>query len=177
MKDELLNYEFGCLVFGKSLMKERLPEKIYNKWLSLLNDQGALDMADANIIAEAMKDWAIEKGCTHYCHWFQPLTGSTAEKHEAFIDKDTNNNPILKFSGKSLVKGETDGSSFPSGGLRSTFEARGYTYWDYTSYAFIRDKVLCIPSVYASYNGEFLDKKGPLLKSISLLNEKACTLL
>ena len=177
MKDELLNYEFGSLVFGKSLMKERLPEKIYNKWLSLLNDQGALDMADANIIAEAMKDWAIEKGCTHYCHWFQPLTGSTAEKHEAFIDKDTNNNPILKFSGKSLVKGETDGSSFPSGGLRSTFEARGYTYWDYTSYAFIRDKVLCIPSVYASYNGEFLDKKGPLLKSISLVNEKACTLM
>ena len=158
-------------------MREALPENVYLSFIKAKNDQGELDVENANIIAEAMKQWALSRGCTHFCHWFQPLTGSTAEKHDSFVDKDSDGNLILKFSGKALIKGEPDASSFPSGGLRATFEARGYTYWDITSPAFIRDNILCIPSIFVSYTGESLDMKRPLLKSIDLVDKAATELL
>lgn len=165
--------EFGSMIFGETQMKELLPRPIYLSWKKTVENQFSLDRQTADAIAHAMKRWALDKGATHYTHWFQPMTGSTAQKNEAFINPDENNQPMTRFSGKTLIKGETDGSSFPSGGLRATFEARGYTYWDVTSPVFIRDNVLCIPTVFVSYNGESLDKKAPLLKSIKALSHQA----
>ena len=165
--------DFGKYVFDDHKMKEKLPNPIYTHYKETLNNENMLDRQTADAIAHAMKVWAIELGVTHYCHWFQPMSGLTAQKHDSFIEPDQNNNPILRFSGKSLIKGEPDASSFPNGGLRATFEARGYTYWDCTSYAFIKDNVLCIPSVFVSYNGESLDKKSPLLKSCIAIDKAA----
>lgn len=176
MKEELIK-DFGSLVFTLDVMESMLSKSTFAKFKKIMDADEELDKKTADEIAEAMRKWAIEKGCTHYTHWFQPLTGGTAEKHDAFLDKDEDGLPILKFNGKSLIKGEPDASSFPSGGLRSTFEARGYTYWDFTSPAFIRDKVLCIPSVFVSYYGESLDIKGPLLKSTKLVSDAATSLL
>lgn len=136
-----------------------------------------LPIEHANVIANAMKDWAVENGATHYTHWFQPMTGITAEKHDSFISPDGNGSVIMEFSGKELVKGEPDASSFPSGGLRATFEARGYTAWDPTSYVFIKDNVLCIPTAFCSYGGEALDKKTPLLRSMEALSKQAVRVL
>lgn len=164
---------FASLVFDEKKMKERLPHPIYQKWKETICNEATLDRSTSDAIAHAMKSWALEHNATHFSHWFQPMTGSTAEKHEAFVEPDEHNEPILRFSGKSLIKGEPDASSFPSGGLRATFEARGYTYWDCSSFAFIRDNILCIPSVFVSYNGESLDKKTPLLKSIDVINKAA----
>lgn len=171
MLDKSFLEDFGSLVFNEKLMEERLPSPIYKKWKQTVANEGTLDRQTADAIAHAMKRWACENGATHFTHWFQPMTGSTAQKHDAFIEPGENGEPLLRFSGKSLIKGEPDASSFPSGGLRATFEARGYTYWDFTSPAFIREGVLCIPSVFVSYNGESLDKKSPLLKSIDALNK------
>ena len=165
--------EFGCLLFDEALMQERLPYPIYKRWKETVAKEDSLDRNTADAIAHAMKRWAQENGATHFTHWFQPMTGSTAEKHDSFIEPDENGQPLVRFSGKSLIKGEPDASSFPSGGLRATFEARGYTYWDCTSPAFIRDNVLCIPTVFVSYNGESLDKKAPLLKSIEAISAAA----
>jgi len=165
--------DFGSLVFNEKLMKERLPYPSYKKWKQTVQHENQLDRDTADDIAHAMKRWALENDCTHFTHWFQPMTGSTAEKHDSFIEPDENNEPLVRFSGKSLIKGEPDASSFPSGGLRATFEARGYTYWDCTSPAFIRDNVLCIPSVFVSYTGESLDKKAPLLKSLDAVSDAA----
>ena len=164
---------FGINLFSEQVMKECLPHPIYLKWKTATNKEDALDRPTADAIAHAMKTWAMEKGCTHFTHWFQPLTGSTAEKHDSFIEPGDFNQPISRFSGKSLIKGEGDASSFPTGGLRATFEARGYTYWDCTSPAFIRNNVLCIPTIFVSYNGETLDKKAPLLKSVEAISKQA----
>lgn len=169
--------DFGKLVFSKKKMKQELPSPVYKKWKETVRDQATLDRETADAIAHAMKKWALSNGCTHFTHWFHPLTGTTAEKHDSFIEPDEHNLPILRFSGKSLIKGEPDASSFPSGGLRATFEARGYTYWDFTSPAFIYNDVLCIPTVFVSYNGESLDKKAPLLKSAEALNKAATKLV
>lgn len=165
--------EFGTNLFSETVMKERLPHPIYKKWKTAIHKEDALDQTTADAIAHAMKNWAIEKGATHFTHWFQPLTGTTAEKHDSFIEPGEYDQPISRFSGKSLIKGEGDASSFPSGGLRATFEARGYTYWDCTSPAFIRDNILCIPTIFVSYNGETLDKKAPLLKSVEAISKQA----
>jgi len=165
--------DFAIHLFSDSVIKERCPEAIYLSWKTAIAKESPLDRATADSIAQAMKDWAIEKGATHYSHWFQPLTGNTAEKHDSFLDSDSKGRAITVFSGKALIKGETDGSSFPSGGLRATFEARGYTYWDITSPAFIRDGVMCIPSIFVSYNGEPLDQKAPLLKALEALSREA----
>lgn len=163
---------FGSKVFSEEIMREKLPSPIFKMWKEAKNKQDALDRPTADAIAHAMKEWALGFGCTHFTHWFQPLTGLTAEKHESFIDiKD--GETILKFSGKNLIKGEPDASSFPSGGLRATFEARGYTYWDCTSPAFIRDNILYIPTIFVSFNGEALDGKEPLLKSIDAISKQA----
>ena len=164
---------FGINLFSENVMKECLPHPIYTKWKTATRKEDALDRPTADAIAHAMKIWAMEKGATHFTHWFQPLTGSTAEKHDSFIEPGEHNQPISRFSGKSLIKGEGDASSFPSGGLRATFEARGYTYWDCTSPAFIRENVLCIPTIFVSYNGETLDKKAPLLKSAEAISKQA----
>lgn len=164
---------FGINLFSESVMKECLPHPIYAKWKTATRKEDALDRVTADAIAHAMKMWAMEKGATHFTHWFQPLTGSTAEKHDSFIEPGDHGQPISRFSGKSLIKGEGDASSFPSGGLRATFEARGYTYWDCTSPAFLRDNVLCIPTIFVSYNGETLDKKAPLLKSAEAISKQA----
>ena len=164
---------FGSLVFGEHEMQERLPYPIYLSWKKTVENEETLDRPTADAIAHAMKRWALEKGATHYTHWFQPMTGSTAEKHDSFIDPGANGEPMTRFSGKSLIKGEPDASSFPSGGLRATFEARGYTYWDVTSPVFIKNGVLCIPTVFVSYNGESLDTKDPLLKSIQAISVAA----
>lgn len=165
--------DFGMNLFSDSIMKECLPHPIYKKWKTATHKEDALDKQTADAIAHAMKIWAMEKGATHFTHWFQPLTGSTAEKHDSFIEPGDHGQPISRFSGKSLIKGEGDASSFPSGGLRATFEARGYTYWDCTSPAFLRDNVLCIPTIFVSYNGETLDKKAPLLKSAEAISKQA----
>lgn len=165
--------DFGINLFSENVMKECLPHPIYMKWKTATRKEDALDRTTADAIAHAMKTWAMEKGATHFTHWFQPLTGSTAEKHDSFIEPGEYNQPISRFSGKSLIKGEGDASSFPSGGLRATFEARGYTYWDCTSPAFLRDNVLCIPTIFVSYNGETLDKKAPLLKSAEAISKQA----
>ena len=164
---------FSSMVFNDTVMKEKLPKATYKAYHQCLYEDKTLDEESANVIANAMKDWAIEKGATHYTHWFQPMTGVTAEKHEAFITPEGNDKIIMEFSGKELIQGEPDASSFPSGGLRATFEARGYTAWDPTSYAFIKDNVLCIPTIFCSYNGESLDKKTPLLRSQEVIDHAA----
>ena len=168
---------FGSDVFNESVMKERLPKATYKALKKTIDNGDPLDIEVANIVANAMKDWAVEKGCTHYTHWFQPMTGLTAEKLDSFISPTEDGHVIMEFSGKELVKGEPDASSFPSGGLRATFEARGYTAWDPTSYAFIKEKALCIPIAFCSYNGEALDKKTPLLRSMEAINKSALRIL
>jgi glutamine synthetase len=168
---------FASMVFNQSVMREKLPKDIY-KALKRTMSQGAhLELDVANAVANAMKNWAIEKGATHFTHWFQPMTGVTAEKHDSFIAPDSDGRAIMTFSGKSLVRGESDASSFPSGGLRATFEARGYTVWDTTSYAFIKDTTLCIPTAFCSYDGQALDKKTPLLRSMEALSNQALRVL
>ena len=168
---------FGTMVFSDSVMKTRLPHDTYVAFKKLIAEDRSLDREMANIIASAMKDWAIEKGVTHFTHWFQPMTGITAEKHDSFITDNGDGTVIMEFSGKELIKGEPDASSFPSGGLRATFEARGYTMWDPTSPAFIKDNTLCIPTAFCSYGGEALDKKTPLLKSMEALNIQSLRVL
>ena len=168
---------FGSLVFNEETMKERLSSASYSAWKRCITDGTSLDIGTANEIAEAMKQWAVEKGATHYTHWFQPMTGVTAEKHDSFISPVGGGKIIMEFSGKELVRGEPDASSFPSGGLRATCEARGYTAWDPTSYAFVKDDVLCIPTAFVSYTGEALDKKTPLLRSMNALSGQAIRIL
>lgn len=168
---------FGEMVFNEVVMKEKLPKETYKALKDTIRVGSALDEQVASIVANAMKDWAIEKGATHFTHWFQPLTGITAEKHDGFISPRKDGSAIMEFSAKELIKGEPDASSFPSGGLRATFEARGYTAWDPTSYAFIKDETLCIPTVFCSYGGEALDKKTPLLRSMQLLNHETLRIL
>ncbi len=168
---------FGSLVFNDDVMSARLPREIYESLHRTIEEGKTLDITVANAVAAAMKDWAIEKGATHYTHWFQPLTGITAEKHDSFLTPQSDGRIEMEFSGKELIKGEPDASSFPSGGLRETFEARGYTAWDPTSYAFIKDDSLCIPTIFCSFGGEVLDKKTPLLRSMEAVNAKAVRLL
>ena len=168
---------FGCLVFNDNEMRLRLPKDVYRQLKQTIADGKDLDLNIANSVAHAMKTWALENGATHYTHWFQPMTGITAEKHEAFIKPAGGGQVIMEFSGKELIKGEPDASSFPSGGLRATFEARGYTAWDPTSYAFIKDETLCIPTAYCSFSGEVLDKKTPLLRSMEVISEEAVRIL
>ena len=168
---------FGSMVFNEAVMKERLPKDVYKSLKQTVRQGTALDPQVAGVVANAMKDWAIEKGATHYTHWFQPMTGITAEKHDSFISPCPDGTVIMEFSGKELIKGEPDASSFPSGGLRATFEARGYTAWDPTSYAFIKDDTLCIPTAFCSYTGEILDKKTPLLRSMEAISKEACRVL
>ena len=163
---------FGCMVFNDQVMRERLPKDTYRALKRTIEMGKKLDPSVANIVANAMKDWAIEKGVTHFTHWFQPMTGITAEKHDSFLTPTEDGKMIMEFSGKELVKGEPDASSFPSGGLRATFEARGYTAWDPTAYAFIKDDTLCIPTAFCSYGGEALDKKTPLLRSMEAINRQ-----
>ena len=168
---------FGSMVFNDKVMKQRLPKDIYKALKRTIAEQKHLNLDVANVVANAMKDWAIEKGATHFTHWFQPMTGITAEKHDSFISPTADDNVIMEFSGKNLVKGEPDASSFPNGGIRSTFEARGYTAWDPTSYAFIKDGTLYIPTAFCSYSGEALDKKTPLLRSMEAINREAMRIL
>ena len=168
---------FGCLVFDDRVMKAKLSTSVYRSLKRTIDEGRSLNNDVANAVAEAMKDWAVENGATHFTHWFQPLTGITAEKHDSFISPAPDGRVIMEFSGKELIKGEPDASSFPSGGLRATFEARGYTAWDPTSYAFIKDKTLCIPTAFCSYGGEALDKKTPLLRSMQALNKQAMRIL
>lgn len=168
---------FGSMVFGEAVMKERLPKDVYKSLKKTIKEGTPLDQHIANVVANAMKDWALSKGATHFTHWFQPMTGITAEKHDSFISPCQDGTVIMEFSGKELVKGEPDASSFPSGGLRATFEARGYTAWDPTSYAFIKDGSLCIPTAFCSYTGEVLDKKTPLLRSMDTISNQACRIL
>ncbi len=168
---------FGSMVFNDKVMRERLPKATYKELQKTIKEGKNLDIEVANVVANAMKDWAVEKGATHYTHWFQPMTGITAEKHDSFIAPDGDDSVIMEFSGKELIKGEPDASSFPSGGLRATFEARGYTAWDPTSYAFIKDGTLCIPTAFCSYSGEVLDKKTPLLKSMEEIDKQAMRIL
>ena len=168
---------FGSQVFNDAVMRQRLPKDTYRALRKTIQDRKPLDSAVANVVANAMKDWAVEKGATHFTHWFQPMTGITAEKHDSFISPTADGGVIMEFSGKELIKGEPDASSFPSGGLRATFEARGYTAWDPTSYAFIKDDTLCIPTAFCSYGGEALDKKTPLLRSMDAINRQALRIL
>ena len=165
--------DFGSKVFGEKEMKSRLPRPVYLSWKKTVANEEMLDRTTADAIAHAMKLWALNNGATHFTHWFQPMTGGTAEKHDSFLEPDMNGEPFARFSGKMLIKGEPDASSFPNGGLRTTFEARGYTYWDVKSPVFIRDNILCIPTVFVSYSGEALDKKDPLLKSLEALSKAA----
>ncbi|MBR5937911.1 MAG: glutamine synthetase III [Clostridiales bacterium] len=168
---------FGEMVFNEQIMKARLPKETYKAMKKTINEGLPLNIDIANVVANAMKDWATEKGATHFTHWFQPLTGITAEKHDSFISPTSEGGVIMEFSGKELVQGEPDASSFPSGGLRATFEARGYTAWDPTSYAFIKDDTLCIPTAFCSYSGEALDKKTPLLRSMEVISKQAVRIL
>ena len=168
---------FGSLVFNDDVMREKLPKDVYKSLRKTIDRGTDLDINVANVVANAMKDWAVEHGATHYTHWFQPMTGITAEKHDSFISPTSNGKVIMEFSGKELIKGEPDASSFPSGGLRATFEARGYTAWDPTSYAFIKDGSLYIPTAFCSYSGEVLDKKTPLLRSMEAISEQAVRVL
>ena len=168
---------FGCLVFDDRVMKANLSAKVYQSLRKTIDEGAQLDIGVANAVAAAMKDWAVANGATHYTHWFQPLTGITAEKHDSFISPSPDGGVIMEFSGRELIQGEPDASSFPSGGLRATFEARGYTTWDPTSYAFIKGKTLCIPTAFCSYGGEALDKKTPLLRSMEALNKQALRIL
>ena len=160
---------FGSMVFNDSVMHDRLPKEIYRSLRKTISV--------ANVVASAMNDWAIEKGATHYSHWFQPMTGITAEKHDSFLSPQGDGTIIMEFSGKELIKGEPDASSFPSGGIRATFEARGYTAWDPTSPAFIKENTLCIPTSFVSYTGEVLDKKTPLLRSMEAIDAQAIRIL
>ena len=168
---------FGCLVFNDKVMKAKLPTEVYESLKKTREEGVRLDSSVASVVADAMKDWAVANGATHFTHWFQPLTGITAEKHDSFIAPTDDGGVIMEFSGKELIQGEPDASSFPSGGLRATFEARGYTAWDPTSFAFIKDKTLCIPTAFCAYNGEALDKKTPLLRSMAALNKQALRIL
>ena len=168
---------FGSMVFNDAVMQERLPKETYRSLYKTMETGNELDINVANAVAAAMKDWAVEKGATHFTHWFQPMTGRTAEKHDSFISPQPDGRAIMEFSGKELIKGEPDASSFPSGGLRATFEARGYTAWDPTSFAFVKDGVLCIPTAFCSYGGEALDKKTPLLRSMEEINTQAMRIL
>ena len=168
---------FGSLVFDDRVMKAKLPSKVYASLKKTIDEGASLNNEVANAVADAMKDWAVEHGATHFTHWFQPLTGITAEKHDSFITPSPDGGVIMEFSGKELIKGEPDASSFPSGGLRATFEARGYTAWDPTSFAFIKDKTLCIPTAFCSYAGDALDQKTPLLRSMQALNKQALRIL
>ena len=177
MKKNDVSKYFGCMVFDDRVMKARLSAKVYQSLRKTIDEGVKLDSSVADVVAEEMKEWAVSKGATHYTHWFQPLTGITAEKHDSFISPSPNGGVIMEFSGKELIKGEPDASSFPSGGLRATFEARGYTAWDPTSYAFIKGKTLCIPTAFCSYGGEALDKKTPLLRSMKALNKQALRIL
>ncbi len=168
---------FGSMVFNDQKMQERLPKSTYKALKKTIQNGEPLDLSVANVVAAAMKDWAVELGCTHYTHWFQPMTGVTAEKHDSFISPNGDGQVIMEFSGKELVKGEPDASSFPSGGIRATFEARGYTTWDPTSYAFVKDGTLYIPTAFCSYTGEVLDKKTPLLRSMERISTEAVKVL
>ncbi len=168
-----LTKKYGTMVFSEHVMKQRLPSDTYKKLAKTIKEGKPLDLDVANSVAHTMKEWAIEHGATHFAHWFQPLTGITSEKHDAFLDPVGDGTAITKFSGKELIQGEPDASSFPNGGLRATFEARGYSAWDPTSYAFIKDEVLCIPTAFCSYTGEALDKKTPLLRSMAAIDEQA----
>ena len=168
---------FGSMVFNETVMHERLPKDVYRKLKKTMREGTAIDADVAAVVATAMKDWALSKGATHYTHWFQPLTGVTAEKHDSFISPTDNGGVMMEFSGKELIKGEPDASSFPSGGLRATFEARGYTAWDPTSYAFVKDGSLYIPTAFCSYTGQILDKKTPLLRSMEAVSNQACRVL
>ncbi len=169
--------EYGTLVFNDHTMQELLPSATYKALAKTVKQGKPLDLEVANVVAHAMKEWAVAHGATHYTHWFQPLSGITSEKHDAFVDPQKDGRAIMTFSGKALIQGEPDASSFPSGGIRATFEARGYTAWDPTSYAFIKDEVLCIPTAFCSYTGEALDKKTPLLRSMDAISEQACKVL
>ena len=168
---------YGSMVFNEHVMKERLPSATYKSLKATIDEGKPLDLDVANVVASVMKDWAIEKGATHYTHWFQPLTGITSEKHDGFVSPMGDGTAIMEFKGKELIQGEPDASSFPSGGLRATCEARGYTAWDPTSYAFVKDDVLCIPTAFCSYTGEALDKKTPLLRSMKAISTEACKVL
>ena len=168
---------FGSMVFDDRVMRSKLPAEVYQSLRKTIDEGQRLNPNVANAVAEAMKNWAIERGATHFTHWFQPLTGITAEKHESFITPSPDGSMIMEFSGKELIQGEPDASSLPSGGLRATFEARGYTAWDPTSYAFIKGKTLCIPTAFCSYSGHALDKKTPLLRSMEALNLQALRIL
>jgi len=168
---------FGSMVFNDEVMRDRLPKDVYKSLRKTIETGKNLESDIANVVANAMKDWAVEKGVTHFTHWFQPMTGITAEKHDSFISPVGNGKIIMEFSGKELIKGEPDASSFPSGGLRATFEARGYTAWDPSSYAFIKDEILCIPTAFCSYSGEALDKKTPLLRSMEAIDKQALRIL
>ena len=168
---------FGCMVFSDEVMRERLPKEVYKSLTKTIATGRTIDASIADVVANAMKDWAIEKGATHYTHWFQPLTGVTAEKHDSFISPVGNCKVVMEFSGKELIKGESDASSFPSGGLRATFEARGYTAWDPASYAFVKDGTLYIPTAFCSYTGEALDTKTPLLRSMDAINAQGLRIL
>ena len=173
---KIVDEYFGCDVFSTSAMQKYLPHAVYKQMIGVIEKGQELPREIADIVANAMKDWAMDKGATHYTHWFQPMTGITAEKHDAFITPTGPNSVISDFRGKELIKGEPDASSFPSGGLRATFEARGYTAWDPTSFAFVKDKTLYIPTLFCSYDGSALDKKTPLLRSIDALNKAAVRL-
>ena len=182
LKSNSISENFGKNLFSDEVMKERLPKEVYRKLKKTIEDGTELDRSIADVVANAMKNWALEHGATHFTHWFQPLTGITAEKHDSFISGvETDGHAILHFSGKELIKGEADASSFPSGGLRATFEARGYTTWDCTSPAFLREDAigvtLCIPTAFCSYTGEALDKKTPLLRSMEAVNEQGLRFL
>ena len=168
---------FGENVFGIAVMRDKLPKDVYKSLVSTIEDGTPLDPGVASVVANAMKDWAVEKGATHFTHWFQPMTGITAEKHDSFVSPGRDGKAIMEFSGKELVMGEPDASSFPSGGVRATFEARGYTAWDPTSFAFVKDGTLYVPSAFFSYSGEVLDKKTPLLKSMKALSREALRIL
>ena len=164
---------FGSMVFDDRAMKENLSSEVYKSLRRTIDEGAEIDLSVANAVASAMKNWAVSRGATHYTHWFQPMTGITAEKQDSFISPSPDGGIIMEFSGKELIKGEPDASSFPSGGLRATFEARGYTAWDPTSCAFIKDITLCIPTAFCSYGGEALDKKTPLLRSMEAFNKQA----
>ena len=167
---------FGSLVFNDRVMRAKLPKDVYKTLKKTIDEDAPLEIDVANVVANAMKEWALEHGATHFTHWFQPMTGITAEKHDSFIEP-AGDGVVMELSGKSLIKGEPDASSFPSGGLRATFEARGYTAWDPTSYAFIKEKTLCIPTAFCAYGGQALDKKAPLLRSMEALNTQAMRVL
>ena len=168
---------FGSLVFNDKVMRDKLPKDVYKALKKTIDNNTHLELDVANSVAVAMKEWAVENGATHFTHWFQPMTGTTAEKHDSFINPVGDGQVIMEITGKELVKGEPDASSFPSGGLRATFEARGYTAWDPTSPAFIKDQTLYIPTAFCSYSGEALDKKTPLLRSMEALSKQATRLL